>query len=191
VTITVAPDAAAVRILLEAAQAQFPAANLVRSLELQPGQISVQVGLPVGVVEVRLALETDPGWRLAVRLLSAHHRVGPFTVGYPLGLLRAVPQVRVLEARRWVPPAGWKFTRAGIAAGVVVLEMEGGNWMAAAELGAGWKATCEGAVRGALDALKPDDPLNLSNLEVVCSVALLPGDDRLRQCFLNSPPEAV
>jgi hypothetical protein len=39
--------------------------------------------------------------------------------------------------------------------------------MAAAELGAGWKATCEGAVRGALDALKPDDPLNLSNLEVV------------------------
>lgn len=37
----------------------------------------------------------------------------------------------------------------------------------AAELGSGWGATCRGAVRGALDALKPDDPLNCSSLECV------------------------
>src|SRR3954463_9886827 len=36
----------------------------------------------------------------------------------------------------------------------------------AAELGQGWEATCRGAVRGALDALKPEDPLNLSTLDV-------------------------
>jgi hypothetical protein len=41
----------------------------------------------------------------------------------------------------------------------------------AAELGQGWEATCRGAVRGALDALKPEDPLNLSTLDVSADYA--------------------
>jgi hypothetical protein len=41
----------------------------------------------------------------------------------------------------------------------------------AAELGKGWGATCQGGVRGALDALKPEDPLNLSSLEVTADYA--------------------
>jgi hypothetical protein len=41
----------------------------------------------------------------------------------------------------------------------------------AAELGSGWEATCKGAVRGALDALRPDDPLNLSSLECTADYA--------------------
>lgn len=43
--------------------------------------------------------------------------------------------------------------------------------MAAAELGAGWGAVCKQAVRGALDALKPDDPLNLSSLDAAATYA--------------------
>lgn len=41
----------------------------------------------------------------------------------------------------------------------------------AVELGAGWEATCRGAVQGALKAIAADDPLNLSNLEVVAEYA--------------------
>lgn len=41
----------------------------------------------------------------------------------------------------------------------------------AAELGAGWGAVCRQAVRGALDALQPEDPLNLSQLEATADYA--------------------
>jgi hypothetical protein len=36
----------------------------------------------------------------------------------------------------------------------------------AVELGKGWEATCKGAVRGALDAVTPEDPLRLLSLDV-------------------------
>jgi hypothetical protein len=58
-----------------------------------------------------------------VRLRSAHHRVGPFTVGYPLGLLRALPPVKQLEGLRWQPP-GWRVTATRVQVGTVTLVLE-------------------------------------------------------------------
>jgi hypothetical protein len=55
-TLTLALTRAEEKTLLQAAQAAFPGLAVVRSLETQEPQVSAKVGLPIGEVEVRVAL---------------------------------------------------------------------------------------------------------------------------------------